>query len=174
MFACSGILFNHESPRRGFEFVTRKISHHVALIKLGFKKELRLGNLSAKRDWGHAKDYVEAMWKMMQQKKPKDYVIATGKQYTVKQFVNLVLKDLNIKHNWKGKGFNEVGINKKTKKTLIKIDKKFFRATEVDDLIGDYSKAKKLLRWKPTINIEMLVNEMISHELTIEENSIYS
>ena len=174
LFISTGILFNHESPKRGQNFVTKKIVQGLVRIKLGKQNYLTLGNIYAKRDWGHAKDYVVSMWKILQYKKPDDFVIATGKQTTVKNFINMCAKKLDIDLMWKGKGFNEVGINKKTKKTLIKIDKKFFRATEVDDLIGDYSKAKKLLKWRPTINIEMLVNEMISHALTIEERSIYS
>jgi GDPmannose 4,6-dehydratase len=165
IFACNGILFNHESPVRGETFVTRKIVVALCKIKLGLQKKLYLGNLDAKRDWGHAKDYVEAMWKMMQKKKPSDYVIATGKQYTVKQFVNLTLNQLGIKHYWKGSGV-------KTKcfdisgRCIVQCDKEYFRPLEVDTLLGDPTKARKELKWKPKINIKMLVKEMVDSEIS--------
>ena len=164
IFACNGILFNHESPVRGETFVTRKIVSALCKVKLGKQKTLYLGNLDAKRDWGHAKDYVKAMWKMLQKKKPSDYVIATGKQYTVKQFVNLVLKELEIKYYWKGSGINSKCYDLNGN-CLVKCDKEYFRPLEVDTLLGDAKKAKKELNWKPTINIKELVKEMVSVEL---------
>ena len=164
LFACNGILFNHESPVRGETFVTRKIVIGLCKIKLKKQKTLFLGNLSARRDWGHAKDYVEAMWKMMQKKIPSDYVISTGKQYTVKQFVNLVLKKLNIKFKWKGKGFNEKCFDQNGN-CIIACDKEYFRPLEVDTLLGDSRKAKKELKWKPKISLKKLVNEMVNFDL---------
>ena len=163
IFACNGILFNHESPLRGETFVTKKIVSALCKIKNDKQKKLFLGNLYAKRDWGHAKDYVVAMWKMLQQKKPDDYVIATGRQYTVKQFVNLCAKQLNMEILWKGKGLKEKCYW--NNKVIIEIDKKYFRPTEVESLKGDFRKARKLLKWKPNIGIKDLVREMISYEL---------
>mgnify|MGYP001449880755 FL=1 len=166
IFACNGILFNHESPVRGETFVTKKIVNGLCKIKLGFQKKLYLGNLNAKRDWGHAKDFVEAMWKMLQQKTPTDYVIATGVQYSVKDFVNLVLKELEIKFIWKGNGINsKCFINKD--KCIIECDKKYFRPLEVDTLLGDAKKARKQLKWQPKTNIENLVKEMVTAEMKI-------
>ena len=162
IYACNGILFNHESPVRGETFVTKKIIKKLCEIKIGISKKLYLGNLYAKRDWGHAKDYVEAMWKMLQQKLPKDYVIATGKQYTVKEFVNLVCKQLKIKIIWKGKSYKEKGYWNGV--SIIEIDKKYFRPTEVESLKGDYSLAKKELKWYPRIGVNQLIKEMISEE----------
>ena len=164
IFACNGILFNHESPVRGETFVTKKIIMALCRIKLNKQKKLFLGNLDAKRDWGHAKDYVEAMWKMLQNKTPKDYVISTGKQYSVRNFVNLSLKELNIKYFWKGKGINEKCYDDKGN-SIIECDKEYFRPLEVDTLLGDSSKARKELNWKPKHNIASLVKEMISVEL---------
>ena len=166
IFACNGILFNHESPVRGETFVTRKIVIALCKIKFGLQKKLYLGNLEAKRDWGHAKDYVEAMWKMMQRKIPTDYVIATGKQYTVKQFVNLTLKELNIKFTWKGKGIKAKCFDS-SGNCIIQCDKEYYRPLEVDTLLGDSRKARKELNWKPKINIETLVKEMVNSELKI-------
>ena len=163
MFACNGILFNHESPRRGGTFVTKKIVTGLCKIKSGKQKKLYLGNLNAKRDWGHARDYVEAMWKMMQQKKPSDYVIATGNNYTVRQFVNLVLKELKIPFKWKGKGTKEKCHS--NNEVIVEIDKTYFRPLEVETLLGDASKAKKELNWKPKTNINGLVKEMVNYEL---------
>ena len=165
IFACNGILFNHESPVRGETFVTRKIVVALCKIKNGLQKKLYLGNLEAKRDWGHAKDYVEAMWKMMQKKKPSDYVISTGKQHTVKQFVNFVLNELNIKYYWKGKGAKSKCFDKNDK-CIIECDKEYFRPLEVDTLLGDSKKARKELKWKPKTNIKTLVKEMVNCELT--------
>ena len=160
IFACNGILFNHESPVRGETFVTMKIIKALCKIKKGQNQKLYLGNLYAKRDWGHAKDYVEAMWKMLQKKNPEDFVIATGKQYSVKDFINIVLKELKIKYFWKGKGLNEkcYDINGKP---FIEINKKYFRPLEVDTLLGDASKARNKLKWKPKYSIYDLVKEMI-------------
>ena len=167
IFACNGILFNHESSRRGGTFVTKKIISGLCNIKLKNQKILYLGNIYAKRDWGHAKDYVIAMWKMLQQKKPQDYIIATGKQYTVKEFVNLVLKELNIKFYWIGKGLKEECKITSTKKTIIKIDKSYYRPLEVDSLKGDASKARKNLNWKPKYNIKSLIKEMVLEEIKL-------
>ena len=163
IFACNGILFNHESPVRGETFVTRKIVVALCKIKLGMQKKLFLGNLEAKRDWGHAKDYVEAMWKMMQKKTPSDYVIASGKQYSVKQFVNLTLNELDIKYHWKGMGIKTRCYDEKGK-CIIECDKEYYRPLEVDTLLGDPKKAKKELQWKPKTNIKTLVKEMVSSE----------
>ena len=169
IFACNGILFNHESPRRGETFVTRKIVIALCKIKLGMQKKLYLGNLDSKRDWGHAKDYVEAMWKMMQQKKPSDYVIATGKQYSVKQFVNLVLKELKIGFYWKGKGIkSKCYMNNGN--CIIECDKAYFRPLEVDTLLGNAKKAKKELKWNPKNKIDDLVYDMVQSEISKLEN----
>ncbi len=164
IFACNGILFNHESPKRGETFVTKKIVSALVRIKLKKQKKLFLGNLNAKRDWGHAKDYVEAMWKMMQQKKPKDYVISTGKQYSVKQFVNLVLRELKIQYLWKGKGIKTKCYDDKGK-CIIECDKTYIRPLEVDTLLGNSNKAKKELNWKPKVSIKQLVKEMVNSEI---------
>ena len=166
MFACNGILFNHESPRRGETFVTRKITLGLTKIKLGLQKKLVLGNINAKRDWGHAKDYVEAQWRILQQKKPDDYVIATGKQYSVKYFVNLVAKELKMKIKWKGKGINEKAFDKNNK-VIIECSKKYFRPSEVDTLLGNPSKAKRLLKWRPKVSIKELAKEMVKEDFKI-------
>ena len=163
--ACNGILFNHESPRRGVNFVTKKIVQGLVRIKQGKQKVLILGNLYSKRDWGHAKDYVESMWKILQHKKPNDFVIATKTSYSVKDFINICSKKLNIKLVWRNSGLKEIGVDKLTNKIIIKVDKKYFRETEVDDLIGDFTKAKKILKWKPKYSFNMLVDDMISNEL---------
>ena len=164
IFACNGILFNHESPVRGETFVTRKIIIALCKIKKGIQKKLYLGNLDAKRDWGHAEDYVEAMWKMLQRKTPEDYVISTGKQYSVKQFINLSLKKLGIKFYWKGKGLNSKCFDIKGN-CIIESNKRYYRPLDVDSLIGDSRKAKKELNWKPKKDIHQLINEMIKSEL---------
>ncbi len=164
IFACNGILFNHESPARGETFVTRKIVMALCRIKMGLQKKLYLGNIDAKRDWGHAKDYVKAMWLILQKKTPSDYVIATGKQYSVKQFVNLVLKELKIKFYWKGKGINSKCYTTDGK-CIISSDKKYFRPLEVDTLLGDSKKARKELKWKPKFNINDLVKDMVNSEI---------
>ena len=165
IFASNGILFNHESPRRGPTFVTKKIVQGLVRIKKGLQKKLTLGNLYAVRDWGHAKDYAVSMWKILQYKKPDNWVIATNKETTVKSFVNKVAKKLNLKIKWVGKGINEKAINLDNKKVLVDIDKKFFRPTEVDFLRGDFSKAKRLLKWKPEYKTDDLIEDMISSEL---------
>lgn len=161
LFACNGILFNHESPRRGETFVTRKITLGFARIKSGLEETIYLGNIDAKRDWGYAKDFVEGMWLMLQQDKPDDYVLATGETHTVREFVEKTAKLFGFDIVWKGKGIKEIGIDKKTKKTLIKIDSRYFRPTEVEELVGDYSKAKKHLKWKPKTSFDQLVNIMV-------------
>ena len=166
IFACNGILFNHESPVRGETFVTKKIVNGLCRISLGMQKKLYLGNLNAKRDWGHAKDFVEAMWKMLQKKSPSDYVISTGMQYSVKDFVDFVLQELHIKFKWKGSGIKTKCYNK-FGKCIIECDKKYFRPLEVDTLLGDSRKAKKELNWKPRTNIKKLVKEMVHSELNI-------
>ena len=167
IFGSNGILFNHESPRRGETFVTKKIIRALVRIKMGKQKKLFLGNLDSKRDWGHARDYVEAMWKILQQKKPDDYVIATGKQLSIRQFINLVTKKLNLKIIWRGKGLKEKGIEVKTKKKIISIDKNYIRPLDVNTLLGNASKARKKLSWKPRTNIDQLIEEMISEEINI-------
>ena len=163
IFACNGILFNHESHRRGETFVTKKIVSALCKIKEGKQKKLFLGNLNARRDWGHAKDYCEAMWKMLQQKTSDDYVISTGKQYSIKQFVNLTARQLKMKIIWKGKGLKEKGYNEKGL-PIIECDKKYFRPLDVVNLLGDSKKARKKLKWKPKVNIHQLINEMIKKE----------
>ena len=164
IFACNGILFNHESPNRGETFVTRKIVIGLCKIKLKKQKTLYLGNMYAKRDWGHARDYVEAMWKMLQKSKPSDYVIATGKQLSVKQFVNLVLRELDITFKWKGKGINEKCYDENGK-CIVACSKEYFRPLEVDTLLGNARKAKKELKWKPKTSIRDLVSEMVNFDL---------
>ena len=165
IFACNGILFNHESPRRGETFVTKKIVSALTNIKFGKQKRLYLGNVNAKRDWGHAKDYVYAMWRMLQTKEPSDYVIATGKQYSVKEFVNLVLRELRIEFKWKGTGFNSKCFDKKGN-CIVACSKEYFRPLEVDTLLGDASKAKKELKWTPKVKIKELVKDMVNSELS--------
>lgn len=166
MFASNGILFNHESPRRGPTFVTKKIVQGLVRIKKGFQKKLTLGNLYAVRDWGHAKDYVVSMWKILQYKKPDDWIVANNKEQTVKEFIEIVSKKLKINLNWTGTGIKEKGIDKKTGKVIIDVNPKFFRPSEVDYLKGDYSKAKKYLKWKPSISTSELVDEMIETEIS--------
>ena len=165
LHACNGILFNHESPRRGVNFVTKKIVQGLTRIKQGKQKNLILGNLYSRRDWGHAKDYVESMWKILQQKKPDDFVVATKTSHSVKDFINICSKKLGIKLLWKNRGLKEVGIDKQSNKIIIRINKKYFRETEVDDLIGDFSKAKKILKWTPKNDIISLVKDMVSEEM---------
>ena len=170
IYAVSGILFNHESPLRGEEFITRKITLGLAKIFLNKQKILKIGNIYARRDWGYAEDYVEAMWKMMQTKKPSDYVIATGKNYSVKQFINQCISVMKLKTRWVGKDLNEKLIDKKSKKILISIDKKYFRPAEVDNLKGDFSKAKKDLKWEPKTNFNELVKKMMLSDLEFVKN----
>ena len=163
IFACNGILFNHESPRRGETFVTRKVTIALSKIKLGLQKKLLVGNLNAKRDWGHAKDYVEAQWMILQQKKPNDFVISTGKNYSVKEFINMCAKLLDIKLKWTGKGINTKAFDQNGN-CIIECDKRYYRPTEVDILLGDSTKAKKLLKWKPKISFKNLVKEMVESD----------
>ena len=161
LFACNGILFNHESPRRGETFVTRKITRAAARIKEGIQDTLYLGYLDAKRDWGYAPEYVEGMWRMLQQDKPDDYVMATGENHTIREFCELAFKELDIYIEWKGKGINEVGIDAKSGKQIIGIDKKYYRPTEVEQLLGNASKAKLELGWEPKTSFKELVKIMI-------------
>ena len=158
--ASSGILFNHESPRRGETFVTRKITQGLSKISVGLQKILYLGNLNAKRDWGHAKDYVEAMWLMLQQDEPDDYVIATGEQYSVRDFVNEAAPYFGFKLEWMGEGEDEIALDRNTKKTIIGINPRYFRPAEVDSLLGDATKAKEVLGWEPKIKFKELVEDM--------------
>ena len=172
MFACNGILFNHESPIRGETFVTRKITRAASKIKLGLQEKLYLGNLDAQRDWGHAKDYVEGMWQMLQHEKPEDFVLATGKTTTIREFCNLSFKELGIDIKWDGKGVKEVGIDKSSNKVIISIDPNYYRPTEVDLLIGDASKAKKLLNWNPKYDLKSLVKEMVNVDYSFFQKSL--
>jgi len=165
IFACNGILFNHESPRRGETFVTQKIVQALCKIKMNRQKTLYLGNMYSKRDWGHAKDYVQAMWSMLQQNKPEDFVIATGKQTTVKNFLNLVAKQLEIKISWKGKGIKEKAVDENGK-IIVACDKAYYRPLEVNTLLGDSKKARKKLKWNPKINLNELISEMIEYEMS--------
>ena len=171
LFACNGILFNHESPRRGSNFVTKKIVEAAIKIKKGKQKKLYLGNLYAKRDWGYAKEYVEAMWKMLQQKTPDDFVISTNKTYTVKIFAEKVFKKIGIKITWKGKGVHEKGVDAKTGKRIIEIDPFYFRPKEVNILKGDNKKAKKILKWKPKTDLDGLISIMMTSELKLKKKN---
>ena len=168
IYACNGILFNHESPVRGETFVTRKITRGLARIKLGIEKKLFMGNLDALRDWGHAKDFVEAQWLMLQQKNPEDYVIATGEQHSVRDFINLSSKNLDMEIKWKGNGLDEVGSY--NGEEIIKIDSRYFRPTEVQTLLGNPSKANKELNWFPKISFKQLVKEMTDEDLKLAQN----
>lgn len=165
MFACSGILFNHESPRRGETFVTRKITRAIARIKLGMQDKLYLGNMNAKRDWGHAKDYIRAMYLMLQNDKPDDYVIATGEDHTVREFCTIAFEEAGIDIEWKGEGKEEKGIDKETGDVLVEVDPRYFRPTEVDALRGNASKAKEEIGWEPEISFEELVKEMVKSDM---------
>jgi GDPmannose 4,6-dehydratase len=163
IYACNGILFNHESPVRGETFVTRKITRALARIKLELQECIYLGNIDAKRDWGHAKDYVEMQWLMLQQEQPEDFTISTGEQHTVREFIEVAAKELDIDIEWKGSGIDEKGIWKG--KTIISIDSRYFRPTEVETLLGDSSKAKSKLGWVPKVTFEELVKEMVVSDL---------
>ena len=165
LFAVNGILFNHESPRRGETFVSRKITLGIKNILEKKQTCIYLGNLNAKRDWGHAEDYVSAMWKMLNQKKPRDFIIATGQSYSVREFVERCFKYVGIEINWKYKGLNEIGLSKKDKKVLVKVDPFYFRPHEIHNLIGDFSEAKKILKWQPKRNFDMLVEDMMKNDL---------
>ncbi len=168
MYACNGILFNHESPRRGETFVTKKITRAVAKISQGKQDILTLGNLDAKRDWGYAKEYVEAMWLMLQKDKPGDYVIATGKTYTVRQFVEFAFEEIGVKVEWRGQGVNEVGVDGKTGAIRVKIDPRYFRPAEVEFLWGDPTKAKRELGWEAKTDVRELCRKMVRYDLTHE------
>jgi GDPmannose 4,6-dehydratase len=161
LFACNGILFNHESPIRGETFVTRKITRGMARIHLGLQERLYIGNLDALRDWGHAKDYAQMQWLMLQQDAPDDFVIATGEQHSVKEFIELTAKELGIAIQWEGEGISEMGVNKANGKTIVAVDPMYFRPTEVDALLGDPTKAKNKLGWEPKTTFEQLVKEMV-------------
>jgi GDPmannose 4,6-dehydratase len=173
VFACNGILFNHESPRRGETFVTRKITMAASRIKLGLQDKLYLGNLDAKRDWGHSKDAVEAMWMMLQQSEPDDFVIATGKQHSVREFCQIAFKELGIDLEWQGKGLYEKGIDKKTGKVIVGVDPEYFRPNEVESLLGDPTKAREKLGWKPKISFEELVKEMAQSDLEEAKKDVH-
>lgn len=170
LFAVNGILFNHESPRRGETFVTRKITRGLARIHLGIDRILYLGNLDAKRDWGYAKDYVEGMWRMLQHDTPDDYVLATNETHTVREFIEIAAQRLGFDLEWQGEGVDEIGIDKNTGKTIIKIDPEYFRPAEVDLLIGDYSKVKKQLGWEPSVKFKELVEIMVDADLDDQES----
>jgi GDPmannose 4,6-dehydratase len=172
IYACNGILFNHESPRRGETFVTKKITKSVARISQGRQDLLRLGNLDAKRDWGHARDYVEAQWLMLQQDKPKDYVIATGETYTVRNFVEEAFKVVDVDIVWEGVGVNEIGVNRKTNNTLVEISSDYFRPAEVEILHGDPTLAEKELGWKRKVSFCELVREMVTYDLNNENYKV--
>ena len=165
IYACNGILFNHESPTRGETFVTRKITRALVRIKLGLQDCVYLGNIDAKRDWGHTKDYVEMQWLMLQQDQPEDFTISTGEQHSVREFVEIAAKEVDITIEWSGEGVDEVGIDTKTKNTIVRIDKKYFRPTEVETLLGDSTKAKNKLNWQPKISFQELVKEMMIADL---------
>ena len=165
IYACNGILFNHESPIRGETFVTRKITRALVRIKLGLQDCVYLGNIDAKRDWGHAKDYVEMQWLMLQQDKPEDFTISTGVQHSVRDFIEIAVKEINIEIKWKGEGIDEVGIDTKTGNIIVRIDKRYFRPTEVETLLGDSTKAKNKLNWQPKISFQALVKEMMMADL---------
>ena len=169
MYACNGILFNHESPLRGETFVTRKITKALARIKLGMQERLYLGNLNAKRDWGHAKDYVEMQWLMLQQDAPDDFVIATGAQHSVREFVDIAAEELGIKIRWKGHGVEEKGYDAETGKCIVAVDPRYFGPAEVETLLGDPTKAKKKLGWTPKISFEEMVKEMVIEDLKLAE-----
>ncbi len=169
MYTCNGILFNHESPVRGETFVTRKITRALARIKLGLQENMFLGNMSAKRDWGHAKDYVRMQWMMLQQDTPEDFVIATGVQHSVRDFVEIAAAELGMKMEWQGEGLDEVGIDVNSGKTIVRVDSRYFRPTEVETLLGDPTNAKEKLGWVPEITFAQLVKEMVVEDMKIAE-----
>lgn len=173
IFACNGIIFNHESLRRGETFVTRKITRAVARISLGLQDKLYLGNLNAKRDWGHSKDCVRAMWLMFQQPTPDDYVIATGEQHLVREFCELAFKEVRIDLIWQGEGINEKGIDKRTGKIIVEIDPRYFRPAEVESLLGDSSKAREKLGWQPQVSFQELVKEMVQSDLEEAKRDVH-
>ncbi len=173
MYACNGILFNHESPIRGETFVTRKITRAVARIHLGLQKKLFIGNLDAERDWGHAKDYIEGMYLMLQRDTPEDYVLATGVKHSVRQFCDMAFKEVGIEIEWKGEGVDEKGYNKASGEVLVEVDERYFRPSEVELLIGDASKANNELGWKPKYSFEQLVREMVASDIKLFERDQY-
>jgi len=173
MYACNGILFNHESPLRGETFVTRKITRAAAKFKLGLQKKLWLGNLDAQRDWGHARDYVEGMWRMLQQDEPEDYVLATGVTHSVRHFAELAFKEIGVELEWKGKGIDEKGINKESGDIIIEVDKRYFRPAEVELLVGDPTKAKEKMGWVHQYSLEDLVKEMVKADVELFEKDQY-
>ncbi len=173
MFACNGILFNHESPLRGETFVTRKITRAVAKISLGLQEKLYMGNIDSERDWGHAKDYVEGMWRMLQHSEPDDFVLATGKKISVRKFIELAFAEVGMNIKWEGNGVNEKGIDQVSGKTIVEIDEKYFRPAEVDLLVGDASKAKEKLGWEPKYSVEELLKEMVKSDLDIFKKDKY-
>jgi GDPmannose 4,6-dehydratase len=173
MYACNGILFNHESPIRGETFVTRKISRGVAKISLGMQDKLYMGNIDAERDWGHAQDYVEGMWLMLQQNQPDDFVLATGVKITVRKFIEMAFGEVGISIEWKGKEAEEKGYDKKTGKVIVEIDPKYYRPAEVDLLVGDASKAKEKLGWVPKRTVQDLCKEMVASDLELFKRDKY-
>ena len=173
MYACNGILFNHESPLRGETFVTRKITRAVAKISLGLQEKMYIGNLNAQRDWGHARDYVEGMWLMLQQEKPEDYVLATGVTTTVRDFCSMAFNEVGIAIKWEGKNNQEKGIDESTGKVLVEVDPNYYRPTEVDLLIGDATKAKEQLNWEPKVTVSLLVKEMVSSDVALFKKEIH-
>ena len=173
MYACNGILFNHESPLRGETFVTRKITRAVAKISLGLQEKMYIGNLNAQRDWGHARDYVEGMWLMLQQEKPEDYVLATGVTTTVRDFCSMAFNEVGIAIKWEGKNNQEKGIDKSTGKVLVEVDPNYYRPTEVDLLIGDATKAKEQLDWEPKVTVSLLIKEMVSSDVALFKKEIH-
>ncbi|MEA3450161.1 MAG: GDP-mannose 4,6-dehydratase [Patescibacteria group bacterium] len=174
IYAVNGILFNHESPRRGETFVTRKVTRGLSRIKLGLDNKLYMGYLHAKRDWGYAPDFVEGMWRMLQQDQPDDYILATGETHTVKEMINIAAKELDFDLIWKSEGINEKGIDRNTNKTIIEIDPKYFRPAEVDVLLGDYSKAKKQMGWEPKVKFKELIEIMVRSDFDNESKNIYN
>ncbi len=173
MYACNGILFNHESPLRGETFVTRKITRAVAKISLGLQEKLYMGNIDSERDWGHAKDYVEGMWRILQHSEPDDFVLATGKKISVRKFIELAFAEVGMNIRWEGNGVNEKGIDSVSGKTIVEIDEKYFRPAEVDLLVGDASKAKEKLGWEPKYTVEELLKEMVKSDLEIFKKDKY-
>jgi GDPmannose 4,6-dehydratase len=173
IFACNGILFNHESPRRGETFVTRKITRAASRIRHGLESRLFLGNLDSKRDWGHARDYVEGMWRMLQQDRPDDYVLATGRTTTIREFAQMAFREAGYELAWTGAGVEEKGIDAKTGATLVEVDPAYYRPTEVDLLLGDASKAKRKLGWEPSCSLEGLVKEMMAHDMAEAERDAH-